>query len=95
MASANLSPGIAWLLSAFIATSYVASVYTFRAGRPDYSIQQATNGPAKIANEAWRNNPDTIRARLFGVTINTVLSCALVFMTVWYTGNPKVRSCAN
>ncbi|KAG8835883.1 hypothetical protein FRC17_000433 [Serendipita sp. 399] len=72
-----LSPAKAWLLSGYFAISYVASLYTFRAGRLVFTAQQTEVGPnaerARALNERWRNDPATIKARLLGVSLSTVL----------------------
>lgn len=88
---AMLSPSIAWTLSSFFAISYVTSVYIFPAGRLVFTAQQVEVGPqaerARQANERWRNDPATIRARLSGVALSTIGSCLAVFSVVTLMGS--------
>ena len=86
-----LSPTSGWLLSGYFATSYVASLYMLRAGRLVFTAQQTEVGPAasraRAENERWRNDPSTIRARIIGVSISTVVSCGVVYAVVTNTGS--------
>ncbi|KAG8844032.1 hypothetical protein FRC20_003639 [Serendipita sp. 405] len=88
-----LSPAKAWLLSGYFAVSYVASLYTFRAGRLIFTAQQTEVGPnaerARASNERWRNDPATIRARLMGVSLSTVVSCLVFYGVVVTSGSWK------
>lgn len=89
-----LSTGTAWILSAFIAFSYVASVYTLKAGRLVFTAQQVEVGQgaerARAANERWRNDPSTIKARLLGVVMSTITSCLLLMITVYLTSRAGI-----
>ncbi|CCA73790.1 related to CAAX prenyl protease 2 [Serendipita indica DSM 11827] len=86
-----LSSTSGWLLSGFFATSYVASLYMFRAGRLVFTAQQTEVGPnasrARAENERWRNDPSTIRARILSVSISTAVSCGVVYAVVTKAGS--------
>jgi prenyl protein peptidase len=89
-----ITPSTAWLLSAFFATSYVGSLYIFPAGRLRFNNERVEVGRnaerARTLNERWRNDPATIRARLSGVALSTVLSCFVIYAVVTKTGSWKV-----
>jgi prenyl protein peptidase len=89
-----ITPSAAWLLSAFFAASYVGSLYIFPAGRLKFNNERVEVGRnaerARTLNERWRNDPATIRARLSGVALSTVLSCFVIYAVVTKIGSWKV-----
>jgi len=91
-----LSPTAAWLLSAFFAVSYVGSLYIFPAGRLKFNGERVEVGRnaerARALNERWRNDPATIRARLSGVALSTILSCCVVHAVVTKSASWTVSS---
>ncbi|PVF99797.1 Abi-domain-containing protein [Serendipita vermifera] len=86
-----ISGTTAWLISAFFATSYVASLYMFRAGRLGFRQQKVEAGPnasgARAYNEEGRNNPTVIKARLFSVAISTLFSCGIMLAVITKAGS--------
>jgi formate hydrogenlyase subunit 3/multisubunit Na+/H+ antiporter MnhD subunit len=89
-----ISGTVAWFLSAFFATSYVASLYMFRAGRSIYRQQRIETGPnaanARAYNEEGRNSPTVIKARLSSVAISTFISCGIMLAVITKAGSWNV-----
>lgn len=94
--SVSISSTTAWLLSAFFATSYVASLYVLPGGRLVFLAQQVEVGPnadrARLENEKWRSDPSTIKARLTGVSLATLSSLLIVYVVVTQAGSWNVSS---
>jgi prenyl protein peptidase len=86
----------AWLLSAFFAVSYVASVYALPGARLVYKTQQVETGPdaarARAQNELSRNDPSVIKSRLIGVSLATLSAISVVYAVVTKAGSWDVSS---
>ncbi|CAG8697597.1 3265_t:CDS:2, partial [Acaulospora colombiana] len=86
-----ISGTTAWLISAFFATSYVASLYMFRAGRLAFRQKKVEAGPnaagARAHNEEGRDSPTVIKARLSSVAISTLVSCGIMLALITKAGS--------
>jgi len=74
--------------AAFFALSYVGSIYASKNARLSFKrarVIPARGGMERVRDpeDRWRNDPDVIRARLFAVTLSTLVSCAAVLVLVW------------
>ena len=86
MQNVELSSSTAYLLGLLFATMYVGSIYVSKEARLVFAkpvlVDSVGRGQARERareqNEKWRDDPDLIRARLFAVSIATVLCVAIV-----------------
>jgi len=85
-----LSTTSAHLISLLLGTIYVGSLYLSKNARlsfvstPAATPQGNGNIPrGRLKEERWRDDPDVIRARIFAVSVATVVCCLGVFVMLW------------
>lgn len=85
-----LSTTAAHLISLVLGTTYVGSLYLSKNARLSFVSKPADipqgygNIPReKLKDERWRDDPDVIRARIFAVSVATILCCLAVFVVLW------------
>ena len=85
-----LSTTSAHLISLLLGITYVGSLYLSKNARlffvstPAATPQGNGNIPrGRLKEERWRDDPDVIRARIFAVSVATVVCCLGVFVMLW------------